>query len=95
MVPIETITHHQGTKAVTQSFRDSQRKVQATNSLVSTKKKGKIEDHVDKIKVVDRMDDLLTEDRRRKFKSLDAYRKIDDEDGDLIVCAHDNIGSRY
>jgi dual specificity tyrosine-phosphorylation-regulated kinase 2/3/4 len=26
---------------------------------------------------------------------MDAYRQVDDEEGDLIVCAHDNIGNRY
>lgn len=26
---------------------------------------------------------------------MDAYRQVDDEEGDLIVFAHDNIGGRY
>ena len=35
------------------------------------------------------------DNRKRKFKSMDAYRQVDDEEGDLIVFAHDTIGGRY
>ena len=63
---------------------------------VKKKSKGDGENIDERQRARDRIDNLKTEDsRKRKFKSMDAFRQIDDEEGDLIVCAHDNLGSRY